>query len=166
LANLTSNFTPFPMAFCNADGSISNYYAVGVPSADMLLLLWWTMCFVMWEMLWVIRVARFQRSVLHSCMDTNISHSDNSIIPILILYVISKLIAPQSPCSCKCYFFTNHSYFNFNSEPAYPALALCHNLKDLPATCSNTSQQHWTSLPAFSASNSCCHHRKRVVSWL
>jgi hypothetical protein len=45
-------------------------------------------------------------------------------------------------------------------------LALCHNLKDLPPTYSNTSQQHWKSLLAFSASNSCCHHGKRVVSWL
>jgi hypothetical protein len=52
----------------------------------MLLLFWWTMCFVVWEMLWVIRVARFQRSVLHSGMDTNISHSNDSIIPILILW--------------------------------------------------------------------------------
>jgi hypothetical protein len=33
----------------------------------------------------VIQVARFQRSVLHLGMDTNISHSNNSIIPILIL---------------------------------------------------------------------------------
>jgi hypothetical protein len=43
-------------------------------------------------------------------------------------------------------------------------LALCHNLKDLPPTCSNTSHQHWTSVSAFSASNSCCHHGKTLKS--
>jgi hypothetical protein len=43
--------------------------------------------------------------LLHSGMDTNISHSNSSIIPILILCVISKLIAAQSPCSHKCYSF-------------------------------------------------------------
>jgi hypothetical protein len=79
-------------------------------------------------------------------MDTNIFHSNNSIIPILILWVISKLIAQQSPCSQKCYFFANGSYFNFNSKLAYPALALHHNLQDLPPTHSNTSCQHSTSL--------------------
>jgi hypothetical protein len=37
------------MAFCNAVGKVSNWNAGGVPLADMLLLLWWTMHFVLWE---------------------------------------------------------------------------------------------------------------------
>jgi hypothetical protein len=37
------------MAFCNVVGKVSNWNAGGVPLADMLLLLWWTMHFVLWE---------------------------------------------------------------------------------------------------------------------
>jgi hypothetical protein len=37
------------MACCNAVGKVSNWNAGGIPLADMLLLLWWTMHFVLWE---------------------------------------------------------------------------------------------------------------------
>jgi hypothetical protein len=37
------------MAFCNAVRKVSNWKAVGTPLADMLLLLRWTMHFVLWE---------------------------------------------------------------------------------------------------------------------
>jgi hypothetical protein len=76
-------------------------------------------------MLQVIHVARFQRSVLHSGMDTNISHSNNSIIPILILChlkIDSTTITLQ--LQMLLLLFTNGSNFNLNSKPAYPALAL------------------------------------------
>jgi hypothetical protein len=37
------------MAFCNGVRKVSNWNAGGIPLADMLLLLWWTMHFVLWE---------------------------------------------------------------------------------------------------------------------
>jgi hypothetical protein len=38
------------MAFCNPVRKVSNWNAGGIPLADMLLLvLWWTMHFVLWE---------------------------------------------------------------------------------------------------------------------
>jgi hypothetical protein len=46
---LTSDFAPCPMAFCNAVRKVSNWNAVGLPLANMLLLLWWTMHIVLWQ---------------------------------------------------------------------------------------------------------------------
>jgi hypothetical protein len=51
------------------------------------------------EMVRVVRAGRFQRSALYSGMDSNISHSNECIICILILCDITTLIVPYSPCS-------------------------------------------------------------------
>jgi hypothetical protein len=82
-------------------------------------------------------------------MDSNISHSNEYIICIMILCDISTLIVPYSPsCSRISNFFAKGSYFNLNAEPANLSLALHHNLMDLPPTRMNSSCQHLISLPA------------------
>jgi hypothetical protein len=120
--------------------------------ADMLLL-WWTMHFVLREMVEVIRAARFQRSALYWGMNSSISHSNESIIHILIFCNISTSIVPLLTLQLYVqFFFANSSYFNLNVKPANPSLALHHNFKDLP--------------PILFPSKSCCHHGKREVPWL
>jgi hypothetical protein len=100
-------------------------------------------------MVQVIHAARFQRSALYSDMDSNISHSNECIIPILILCDIFKIdSASIHPAVVYAIFFANGSYFNLNAKPANPSLALGHNLMDLPPTCINSSHQHLISLPA------------------
>jgi hypothetical protein len=102
----------------------------------------------------VVHAARFKRSALYLGMDSNISHSNECIIRILILCDISTLIVPifTHPAVVYPFFFTNVSYFNLNAKPANPSLALCHNLMDLPPTRINSSRQHLISLPASPAS--------------
>jgi hypothetical protein len=156
------------MAFCNADGSISNWNAVGIPSSDMLLLID-EQCALLCERCYKSFMLPGFKDLY--CIQAWIPTYPIQIIPsYLSLYcVISKLIAPQSPCSCKCYcFFSQMALISIwiPSLPTQHWLWLHHNLQDLPPTHSNTSCQHSTSLPAFPASNSCCHHGKRAVSWL
>ena len=86
--------------------------------------------------------------ILYSCMDSNISHSNECIIRILILCDISTLIVPIFTLQSYIQFFANVSYFNLNAEPANPSLALHHNLTGLPPTCINSSRQHLISLHA------------------
>jgi hypothetical protein len=105
-------------------------------------------------MVWVICAGRFQRSALYSGMDSNISHSNECIIRILILCDISTLIVPLFSLQLYIQFFfsAKGSHFNLNAEPANPSLALHHNLTDLPPTCINSPHQHLISLPACPAS--------------
>jgi hypothetical protein len=100
----------------------------------------------------VIRAGRFQRSALYSGIDSNISHSNECIIHILILCGISTWIVPLFTLQSYIQFFSKGSYFNLNAEPANPSLALHHNLTDLPPTHINSSRQHLISLPACPAS--------------
>jgi hypothetical protein len=119
------------------------------------------------EMVRVIRTVRFQRSAFYSGMNSNISHSNECIICIIILCNISTSIVPYSPCSRISNFFIKGSYFNLNAEPANPSLALHHNLMAIPPTHMNSSHQHLISLPAILLpSKNCCHHGKREVPWL
>jgi hypothetical protein len=96
--------------------------------------------------------ARFQRSALCSGMDSNISHSNECIIHMLILCDISTSIVPLFTLHLYIQFFAKGTYFNLNAKPANTSLALCHNLTDLPPTCINSSRQHLISLPACHAS--------------
>jgi hypothetical protein len=41
-----------------------------------LLLLWWIMHFVLWEMVQLVHAARSQRSALYLGMNSNVSHSN------------------------------------------------------------------------------------------
>jgi hypothetical protein len=84
----------------------------------------------------VIHAGRFQRSALYLGMDSNISYSNECIIYILISCDISTLIVPLV-----------YPIFFLQT-----ALALHHNLMDLPPTCINSSRQHLISLPACPAS--------------
>jgi hypothetical protein len=86
-------------------------------------------------------------------MDSNISHSNECIIGILILCDISTSIVPLFTLQSYIqFFFAKGSYFNLNAKPANPSLALHHNLTDLPPTRINSSHQHLISLPACPAS--------------
>jgi hypothetical protein len=154
------------MTFCNAFRKVSNWNAVGITLADMFLLLWWTMHF--FEMVRVVRAARFQRSALYLGMDSNISHSNECIIPILILCDISTSIVPL---------FTLQSYIQFILQMAIisiwmPSLPTHHWLCVIT---SRTSLQHVSTAPTKTwyhyllvllPSMSCCHHGKREVPWL
>jgi hypothetical protein len=149
------------MAFCNAVRKVSNWNAGGIPLADMLLLLWWTMHFVLWE----------QDGTSHSrCQVSRICilfgyefqhipfkwmhHTYHNIVR--HLNIDSALFTLQSYIP---FFFAKGSYFNLNAEPAKPSLALHHNLTDLPPTRMNSSRQHLISLPAvLLPSKNCSHH--------
>ncbi len=101
----------------------------------------------------VIHAGRFQRNALYLGMDSNISHSNECIIHILILCDISTSIVPLFTLQSYIqFFFAKGSFFNLNAEPANPSLALHHNLTDLPPTRINSSHQHLISLPACPAS--------------
>jgi hypothetical protein len=104
------------------------------------------------EMVRVIRAGRFQRFALYLGMDSNISHSNECIIRILILCDISTSIVPHiHPAFLYPIFFAKGSNFHLNTKPANPSLALHHNLTDLPPTRINSSCQHLISLPACRA---------------
>ena len=111
-------------------------------------------------MLLVVRAAMFQRSALYSGMNSNISHSNECIICILILCDISTLIVLLFPCSHISTFLAKGSYLNLNAKPANLPLALHHNLTDLPPTFINTSHHHLISLPACPASK-----KELLSSW-
>ena len=68
------------------------------------------------EMVRVIRAVRFRRSVFYSGINSNISHSNECIIHIIILCDISTLIVPYSPCSCISNFFRKRLLFQFESR--------------------------------------------------
>jgi hypothetical protein len=100
-------------------------------------------------------------------MDSNISHSKECIICILILCDISTLIVPLFTLQLYIQFFCKGSYFNLNAKPANPSLALCHNLKNLPPTRINSSRHHLISLSACPASKQeLLSSWKRKVPWL
>jgi hypothetical protein len=141
------------MAFCNAVGKVSNWNAVGVPLADMVLLLWWTMHFVLWE----------RDGTSHSCWQ---------VCKICIVFGYGFQHIPFK--------WMHHTYpdivwhLNIDSAPIHPAVVYpiffpqkalisiwmpslvptCHwqNLTDLPPTHINSSCQHLISLPACPAS--------------
>jgi hypothetical protein len=90
---------------------------------------------------------------VYTGMNSNIFHSNECIIRILILCDISTLIVPHiHPVFLYPIFFAKGSYFHLNAEPANPSLALHHKLTDLPPTCINSSRQHLISLHAWPAS--------------
>jgi hypothetical protein len=101
----------------------------------------------------VVRAGRFQRSALYTGMNSNIFHSNECIICILILCDISTLIVSHiHPVFLYSIFFAKGSYFHLNAEPANPSLTLHHKLTDLPPTRINSSRQHLISLHAWPAS--------------
>jgi hypothetical protein len=120
------------------------------------------------KMVQVICAGRFQRSASHSGMDSNISHSNECIICILILCDISTLIVPL---------FTLQSYIQFFLQKALisiwmPSLPTHHWLCVIT---SPTPLQHISTAPTNTwyhyllvllPSKSCCHHGKREVPWL
>jgi hypothetical protein len=109
----------------------------------------------------VVCAARFQRSALYLGMNSNISHSNECIVPILILCDISTLVVPLFTLQSYIqFFFAKGSYLNLNAEPANLSLALHHNLIDLPPRRINTSRQHLISLPACPASK-----KELLSSW-
>jgi hypothetical protein len=111
------------MAFCNAVGKVSNWNAVGVPLADMLLLLWWTMHFVLWERDGMSHSrCQVQRSAFYSGMNSNISHSNECIIHIIILWDISTSIVPYSPCISISNFFRKRLLFQFECQACQPII--------------------------------------------
>jgi hypothetical protein len=118
-ANLTSDFVP-----CQWHSAMqSERYQI-----EMLVAYHWLTCcccfneqcilFCGSEMVWVIHAVRFQRSAFHSGMNSNISHSNECIIRIIILCDISTSIVPYSPWSHISNFFAKGSYFNLNAKPA------------------------------------------------
>jgi hypothetical protein len=111
------------MAFCNAVGKVSNWSAVGVPLADMLLLLWWTMYFALWEWYGMSHsCCQFQRSALYLGMDSNISHSNECIICILILCDISTSIVPIFTLQLNIQFFCKQLLFQFECQACQPII--------------------------------------------
>jgi hypothetical protein len=75
------------------------------------------------EMVRVIRAVRFQSSAFYSGMNSNISHSNECIIRIMILCDISTLIVPYSPsCICISNFFHKRLLFPFECRACQPII--------------------------------------------
>jgi hypothetical protein len=74
------------------------------------------------EMVRVIRAVWFQRSAFYSGMDSNISHSNECIIHIMILCDISTSIVPYSPCSRISNFFCKRLLFQFECRACQPVI--------------------------------------------
>jgi hypothetical protein len=74
------------------------------------------------EMVRVIPAVRFQRSAFYLGMDSNISHSNECIIGIIILCDISTLIVPYSPCSHISNFFRKRLLFQFECWACQPII--------------------------------------------
>jgi hypothetical protein len=142
------------MAFCNAVGKVSHWNAVGVPLANMLLLLWWTMHFVLWEqdgmshLCW--QISKICIVFMYGFQNIPFKWMHHTYCDIVWHLNINSV--PIHPAVVYPIFFAKGSYFNLNAKPANPKLALHHNLTDLPPTCINSSHQHLISLPACPAS--------------
>jgi hypothetical protein len=74
------------------------------------------------EMVQVMRAVRFQRCAFYSGMDSNISHSNECIIHIVILCDISTSIVPYSPCSGICNFFCKRLLFQVECQACQPII--------------------------------------------
>jgi hypothetical protein len=111
------------MAFCNAVRKVSNWNAGGVPLADMLLLLWWTMHFVLWEQ---DATSHLRCQVSKICIlfryEFQHSHSNECIIRIIILCDISTLIVPYSPYSRISNFFCKRLLFQCECRACQPVI--------------------------------------------
>jgi hypothetical protein len=78
-------------------------------------------CFVR-KMVQVICAGRFQRSALYSGMDSNISHSNECIICILILCDISTLIVPLFTQQLNMQFFCKRLLFQCECRACQPVI--------------------------------------------
>jgi hypothetical protein len=74
------------------------------------------------EMVWVIRAVRFQRCAFYSGMNSNISHSNECIICIVILCDISLSIVPYSRCSHISIFLCKRLLFQFECWACQPVI--------------------------------------------
>jgi hypothetical protein len=74
------------------------------------------------EMVRVICAVRFKRSAFYSGMNSNISHSNECIIRIIILCDISTSIVPYSPCSRISNFFRKRLLFQFECRACQPVI--------------------------------------------
>jgi hypothetical protein len=164
-ANLTSNFAPCPMAFCNAVGKVSNWNAGGVTLADLLLLLWWTMHFVLWE----------QDSMSHLCWQvskicTVFGYAFQHIPFKWMHHTFHDIVWHLNIHSA---LFTLQSYILFFLQKALISIWML-SLPTHHWLCiitSRTSLQHISTAPANTwyhyllvllPSKSCCHHGKKA----
>jgi hypothetical protein len=168
-ANLTSNFAPCQMTFCNAVRKVSNWNAGGVPFADMLLLLWWTIHFVLSE----------QDGTSHSCWQVSkicivfgygFQHIPFKWMHHTFCDIVWRLNINSAPFMLQSYiqYFLQKALISIwmPSLPTHHWLCVITSLTSLQhiATAPTNTWYHY--LLVLHPSKSCCHHGKREVPWL